>query len=119
MIYLIKTSILEKMSKTMKPPKILHPHPVKYSASCFHKHSSSSTIHRNINKIDFVYDHNLLNTWFSNENKILNNYVVLLYTYTYIYIYIYFCNKLIEETPRHRNLIFGICESFGYGSTNF
>ena len=34
-------------------------------------------------------------------------------------IYIYICNELIEETARHRKLIFGMWESFGYGSTKF
>ena len=29
------------------------------------------------------------------------------------------CNELIEETARHRKLIFGMWESFGYGSTKF
>ena len=37
----------------------------------------------------------------------------------YIYIYIYICNELIEETARHRKLIFGMWEYFGYGSTKF
>ena len=36
-----------------------------------------------------------------------------------IYIYIYICNELIEETARHRKLIFGMWESFGYGSSKF
>ena len=30
-------------------------------------------------------------------------------------IYIYLCNELIEKTARHRKLIFGMWESFGYG----
>ena len=37
----------------------------------------------------------------------------------YIYIYIYICNELIEETAGHRKLIFGMWESFGYGSSKF
>ena len=37
----------------------------------------------------------------------------------YIYIYIYICNELIEETGGHRRLIFGMWESFGYGSSKF
>ena len=32
---------------------------------------------------------------------------------------IYFCNELIEETARHRKLIFGLWESFDYGSSKF
>ena len=34
-------------------------------------------------------------------------------------IYIYICNELIEETANHRKLIFGMWESFGYGSSKF
>ena len=34
-------------------------------------------------------------------------------------VYIYICNELIEETARRRRLIFGMCESFGYGSSKF
>ena len=34
-------------------------------------------------------------------------------------IYIYICNELIEETARGRKLIFGMRESFFYGSTKF
>ena len=34
-------------------------------------------------------------------------------------IYIYICNELIEETARRRKLIFGLWESFGYGSSKF
>ena len=37
----------------------------------------------------------------------------------YIYIYIYIYNELIEETARHRKLIFGMWEYFGYGSSKF
>ena len=36
-----------------------------------------------------------------------------------IYIYIYICNELIEETARRRKRIFGMWESFGYGSSKF
>ena len=36
-----------------------------------------------------------------------------------VYIYIYICNELIEETSRHRKLIFGMFGSFGYSSTKF
>ena len=32
---------------------------------------------------------------------------------------VYICNELIEETARRRKLIFGMSESFGYGSTKF
>ena len=39
--------------------------------------------------------------------------------YIYICIYIYICNELIEETAGHRKLIFGMWESFGYGSSKF
>ena len=39
--------------------------------------------------------------------------------FVYIYIYIYICNELIEETAGHRKLIFGMWESFGYGSSKF
>ena len=39
--------------------------------------------------------------------------------FVYMCIYIYICNELIEETARHRKLIFGMWESFGYGSTKF
>ena len=39
--------------------------------------------------------------------------------YIYLYIYIYICNELIEETGGHRKLIFGMWESFGYGSSKF
>ena len=35
------------------------------------------------------------------------------------YIRVYICNELIEETGRHRKLIFGMWESFGYGTTKF
>ena len=31
----------------------------------------------------------------------------------------FICNELIEETARHRKLIFGMLEYFGYGSTKF
>ena len=37
----------------------------------------------------------------------------------YVYISIYICYELIEETARHRKLIFGMWESFGYGSSKF
>ena len=39
----------------------------------------------------------------------------------YSYIYIYICNELILEldTAGHRKLIFGMWESFGYGSSKF
>ena len=33
--------------------------------------------------------------------------------------HIYICNELIEETAGHRKLIFGMWESFGYGSSKF
>ena len=36
-----------------------------------------------------------------------------------ISIYIYICNELIEETAGRRRLIFGMWESFGYGSSKF
>ena len=36
-----------------------------------------------------------------------------------IYIYISLCNELIEETAGRRRLIFGMWESFGYGSSKF
>ena len=36
-----------------------------------------------------------------------------------LYIYIYLCNELIEETAGRRRLIFGMWESFGYGSSKF
>ena len=36
-----------------------------------------------------------------------------------IYLYIYICNELIEETAGRRRLIFGMWESFGYGSSKF
>ena len=36
-----------------------------------------------------------------------------------VYIYIYICNELIEETAGRRKLIFGMWESFGYGSSKF
>ena len=36
-----------------------------------------------------------------------------------ISISIYLCNELIEETAGHRKLIFGMRESFGYGSSKF
>ena len=36
-----------------------------------------------------------------------------------LYICIYICNELIEETAGHRTLIFGMWESFGYGSSKF
>ena len=39
--------------------------------------------------------------------------------YLCIYIYIYICNELIEETAGLRKLIFGMWESFGYGSSKF
>ena len=39
--------------------------------------------------------------------------------YLCIYIYIYHCNELIEETAGLRKLIFGMWESFGYGSSKF
>ena len=39
--------------------------------------------------------------------------------FVYIYIYIYICNELIEETAGHRKPIFGMWESFGYGSSKF
>ena len=42
-----------------------------------------------------------------------------IYIYIYMCIYIYLCNELIEETARRRRLIFGMWESFGYGSTKF
>ena len=29
------------------------------------------------------------------------------------------CNELIEETARHRKLIFGLWEPFGYSYTKF
>ena len=32
---------------------------------------------------------------------------------------LYICNELIEETGGHRKLIFGMWESFGYGSSKF
>ena len=35
-----------------------------------------------------------------------------------IYIYIYIYNELIEETARHRKLIFGMWECFVYGNAN-
>ena len=31
--------------------------------------------------------------------------------------YLYICNEMIEETAGRRRLIFGMWESFGYGST--
>ena len=34
-------------------------------------------------------------------------------------LYIYSCNELIEETAGRRRLIFGMLESFGYGSSKF
>ena len=34
-------------------------------------------------------------------------------------IYLYICNELIEETAQRRKLIFGMWESFGYGSTKY
>ena len=34
-------------------------------------------------------------------------------------LYIYICNELIEETVERRKLIFGMWESFGYGSSKF
>ena len=34
-------------------------------------------------------------------------------------VYIYLCNELIEETAGRRRLIFGMWESFGYGSSKF
>ena len=37
----------------------------------------------------------------------------------YVCEYIYICNELIEENASHRKLIFGMWESFGYGSTKF
>ena len=40
---------------------------------------------------------------------------ILIYVYIYIYIYMY---ELIEETARRRKLIFGMSESFGYGSSS-
>ena len=39
---------------------------------------------------------------------------LLLYT-----VYIYICNELIEETAKCRKLIFGMWESFSYGSRKF
>ena len=33
--------------------------------------------------------------------------------------YIYICNEMIEETGGQRKLIFGMWESFGYGSSKF
>ena len=39
--------------------------------------------------------------------------------YIYVRIYIYICNELIEETAGHTKLIFGMWESFGYGSSKF
>ena len=41
------------------------------------------------------------------------------YLCIYIYIYISLCNELIEETAGLRKLIFGMWESFGYGSSKF
>ena len=32
---------------------------------------------------------------------------------------VYICNELIKETVRARKLIFGMWESFSYGSTKF
>ena len=32
---------------------------------------------------------------------------------------VYICNEYIEETARHTKLIFGMWESFGYGSAKF
>ena len=43
--------------------------------------------------------------------------LLFVYVCVYIYIYIYICNELIEETARHRKLIFGMWKSFGYGSS--
>ena len=51
--------------------------------------------------------------------------LVLVYIYIHINrvlivrIYIYICNELIEETAGCRRLIFGMWESFGYGSSKF
>ena len=44
---------------------------------------------------------------------------IYLYIYIRVYIYIYICNELIEETARHRKLIFDMWKSFGYGSSKF
>ena len=37
----------------------------------------------------------------------------------FVCVCVYICNELIEETVRHRKLIFGMWESFGYGSSKF
>ena len=58
---------------------------------------------------------------FDSQSTILTIKTRLMYIYLYIYtyIYIYICNELIEETAGHRKLIFGMWESFGYGSSKF
>ena len=50
----------------------------------------------------------------------LNNSISILTIKTrLIFVYIYICYELIEETARRRKLIFGMWESFGYGSSKF
>ena len=52
-------------------------------------------------------------------NRVAINISLLLKLDDCIYIYIYICNELIEETAGRRRLIFGMWESFGYGSSKF
>ena len=48
-------------------------------------------------------------------------YVVCMYVCMCVCVYISLslCNELIEETARRRKLIFGMWESFGYGSSKY
>ena len=64
----------------------------------------------------------------SAPGSFFNQFVTDIYIYIYTNInrvlivrdiYIYICNELIEETAGHRKLIFGMWESFGYGSSKF
>ena len=50
------------------------------------------------------------------KNRLIYMYILTIKTRL---IYIYICNELIEETAGHRKLIFGMWESFGYGSSKF
>ena len=59
----------------------------------------------------------------SAPGSFFNQFVTDIYIYNHrvliVRIYIYICYELIEETARRRKLIFGMWDSFGYGSSKF